>query len=70
MYVNGVLANDPMTVNVVNLYLQSEVYVAYRGGDNIYCNCDMTELEIYTKALTEDEIYQIYTKFLTGSECP
>ena len=70
IYVNGALANDPISVNVGNMYLQDEVYVGYRGGDNSYCNCDLAELEIYTRKLTDNEIHQIYSKFLSGSECP
>ena len=70
VYVNGMRANDPKSVNVGNLYRQNIVYVGFRGKDQYICNCDVAELEIYKRMLTDEEVYQIYSKFLTGSDCP
>ena len=63
VYVNGVLANNPTTVNVNDLQGQDQARIGQRGADNSWCNCDVAEVEIYSRVLSDSEILHIFSRF-------
>ena len=69
MYINGVLnnSNNYSNNNVFN-NSTGTVYLAYFGDGNTYNNCRISNMMVYTKALSAAEVLQNYnaTKFRFG----
>ena len=69
-YIDGKPAGDPLAQNIINLYQMRTVHLGYSGRDLVKCNCDMAEVEIYSDVLTEQEIFDSYSRHITGPNCP
>ena len=71
-YIDGKAAGGPKNHNLHDLANMRTIHLGYEGKSSggSKCNCDMTEVEIYKEVLTEQEIFDSYSRLVTGPDCP
>ena len=59
---------DPNTIVEIDGMVESRI--GYSGNHASYCDCDVAELEFHSRAFTEQEVVDAYTRFVDGPSCP
>ena len=49
-----------------------KVHMAYNdiSGNYLYCDCDVSEVEISEEVLIDEEIFKSFSRHFTGPNCP
>ncbi len=72
IYVDGLLAaSEPTSIpGYVNFNNMNHVVLSYHGEGSSKCECDIAEVEIYSRHFTDQEVFDRYARHITGVNCP
>ncbi len=73
LYIDGEPSGDQQSLSINNLNGLNQLHFGFAriketSGDR--CDCDLFEFEMYKVALSQDQIYNSYSKFVKGDDCP
>ena len=71
-YIDGKQSGDPQTLSslLIEVRALNQIFIGFDGHSGTYCDCDIAQLEIYDRALSEEEIKTSFGRFAEGDKCP
>lgn len=72
LYIDGQRSGDPktMSVNLIKVQNLNQLFWGYDGSVTQFCACDIAQIEIYNRALSEEEIKSAFGRYAEGPNCP
>ena len=74
LYIDGEKARDtPYYRNTGTFFEMRDIYFStHLSAQDKRCDCFVAEAEVYTRVLTEQEIYDVFSRFVDNSDdvCP